>query len=855
MDRNPSRTAPDTGPVTLTNCDREPIHILGRTQRYGALLAVSSDWLVQHASENAADIIGPSFATPLGKPLSDLLPPAALRQIRNRLRMLESGSNATRIFDLVVQDRRFDVSIHQSGRHLILEFEPKRGERDGDALAQTYPLIQRIRDAASPDDMLREAARAVRALSGFDSVMVYRFQEDHSGVVVAESRRQTGQKYLGLHFPASDIPVQARALYTRSLLRLIADVSDEGVPIIPARSPEGTPLDLSLAVTRAVSPIHLEYLRNMGVAASMSVSIMKDGKLWGLFACHHQSPHYLEFEQRTAIELFAHLFSYELTRRQEGERNESQSRTQNLQRKLMNHLAEGDTLEASLLSVSDDLRAVIPHDGVVLVTQGRFHRSGDTPSEADLMTLEGLLNTTAASRVYSTDKLSQLMPHAEEFAKTCAGVLAIPISRTPRDYLLLCRREIPRNVAWAGEPAKGVQEGPNGDRLTPRKSFEAWRETVEGRCAPWSESDRHAADLLRSLLLEVFLRVSDAANAERARAHEHQELLIAELNHRVRNILNLMRSLLSQTRTQDMSTADFAKSLDGRIQSLARAHDQLTRKEWGPASLHEMLEHEFAAYLDDPDRARISGEDVMVSPDAYTTLALVLHEMVTNSVKYGGLSAKGGRAEVDLSLNAAGDLVIDWRERGGPAVQKPERRGFGTAIIERSIPYELGGEAKVSYIVTGVEARFLVPAEHISSTANVLPLRAIQGGAETAQAGLSGRAMVLEDTMIIAMDAADMLSDLGASEVDICAGIEEALERVATQDYEFALLDVNLGGKQSVPVAEALAAKGVPFALATGYGDVESVTKLYPPCKILQKPFSSASIMGALSSLGLMSRK
>ena len=740
--------------------------------------------------------------------------------------------------------------MHQSGRHLILEFEPQQGGSDRDALAETYPLLQKVRDARDLESVAREGARAVQALSGFDSVMVYQFQPDQSGKVIAESKIGAAPSYHGLRFPASDIPAQARALYKRNLLRLIADVDDPGSEIVPQRSPEGEPLDLSLAVTRAVSPIHIEYLRNMGVEASMSVSIMKDGELWGLFACHHRSSRYVPFEKRTAIELFAHLFSYELTRLQETTRTATESRIRDMQARLMRKLADGSDLPSSLLSVSETLNQTIPHDGLILVSNGEVTRTGATPSDAELKPLTRFLNTTASSTVFATDNLSKEHAPAEEYAGRCAGLLAIPISRTPRDYLLLCRREEARTVEWAGAPQKSVSHGPHGPRLNPRKSFEAWQEIVRGQSAPWTEEELRAGELLRGLLLEVFLRIADDTATERKRAQDRQELLIAELNHRVRNILNLMRGLISQSRREDTTLDRFAGSLDGRIQALARAHDQLTRKNWAPTSLTDLVKLEISAYAEEVSRVQITGEDVLLAPEAYSAMALVLHEMVTNSVKYGALSNGNGRVDIALSRGDAGGIDIHWRESGGPVVRPPERRGFGSAIIDRSIPYELNGEAEIDYRMTGVTARFSLPPRYLSEPENIVQLQHVDKSAPDAKPRLSGPALVVEDAMIIAMDAADILRDFGASDVRIAGNVRDGLREVEREQYQVAILDVNLGGEQSVKVADALAKAGVPLVLATGYGEQDDLRAIYPPCRIVQKPFSNDTIGAALVELG-----
>jgi light-regulated signal transduction histidine kinase (bacteriophytochrome) len=841
---------PGTAPVDLTNCDREPIHQLGRVQSYGTLLAVSQDWIVQHCSENAAGLLGLPEDSLLGRPLSDLIVSDGFERLRSNLRAAGQQDGTTRLFDVVLTARGqgFDVSMHYSGAHLIVELEPKTPRRGGDVMSEVYPHIRALPPEAGLADLAREAARGLRALSGFDSVMVYEFQPDQSGRVIAEDRADRGPRYMGQRFPASDIPAQARALYARALLRLIADTEDPGAAILPPQTVTGAPLDLSLSVTRAVSPIHIEYLRNMGVRASMSVSIMRDGELWGLFACHHDSPRYIDFERRTAIEMFAHLFAYELGRHLERQKAKAQADMAQLQSRLMAHMANGAALPETLLSVSDDLRAVIPHDGMVLFTDGHVHATGDAPTEEEFRALARVFDRSIGSGVFASEHLAEVHPPAADYAGRCAGVLAIPISRRPRDYIALCRREQVTTVDWAGDPAKPATLGPNGVRLTPRKSFEVWQETVRGRSAPWSPHARHAADLLRTVLLEIFLKITDAASEERRHAQQQQQLLISELNHRVRNILNLMRGLVAQTKSSARSLGEFTANLDGRIQSLARAHDQLTAERWEPASLKSLITCEFDAYAQPgARRLRIDGPDALIGPNAYTALALVLHEMTTNSVKYGALCDNSGSVRITLSEDRGGALEIRWVERGGPPVSPPRRRGFGTTIIETSIPHELKGDAQVDYHVTGLEARFRIPPAHVTAflPEDRQPAAAPQARAPRAPAALQGRGLVVEDSLIIALDAQSTLEAAGASEVTICASVSEALATIAAGPPDFALLDVNLGKEQSVPVAERLAELGIPFVVATGYGEAQEIIAAYPPCEIVQKPFSEHSLAEA----------
>ena len=843
------------GEVDLTNCDREPIHLLGQVQDYGCLLAVSPDWIVQHASVNVSDMLGLDADAIIGTPLDDSFPADATRLLRARLQGLSRDVEQARMFGVDVNGRRLDVSLHLSGRSIVIEFEPHASGGGTDELSRVQQLLGRVRSASTVEAATHEAARVLRALTGFDRVMVYRFEADGSGTVVSEATAPGVEGFRGLRFPASDVPKQARALYLRSLLRLIGDVNGPVHDIVPPASPEGVTLDLSLATTRAVSPIHLEYLRNMGVVSSMSVSILRDGALWGLFACHGLRPHRVGFERRTGIELFAQLFSYELARK-EGDAEKAQvAEARALHDALIGRVSRGDSLLDDVAGLADEIAGAIDFDGLAVFSDDRYATHGRAPTREEFLGLARYLNTAATSEVFATDALRSLYPDAAEFRHAPAGLLALPISRTPRDYIVLFRDEAARSVEWAGNPDKPVEVGPNGIRLTPRESFGAWTQAVTDRSAPWTDAERAAANALRITLLEVVLKLSDEANAERVRAAERQDLLIAELNHRVRNILGLIRGLVGRTGATATDVATWAAQLDGRIGALARAHDQLTTTAWTASSLRRLVEVEFAPYGD--GRLVFDGADARVVPAAYSTLALVIHELTTNSAKYGALSAPSGTVRLAASRDEAGALVVDWREEGGPVVQASDRRGFGSTIIERSIPYELGGTVEMRFRPTGVEGRFVIPARHVEEGEERPPAPARDAGGDGdamknpagSAAKLSGSILLVEDNMIIAMDTADTLEEAGLSPVHTTSSVEEALASIEREPPALALLDVNLGAETSLAVAKALAERGIRFALTTGYGDDGGVLATFPPAPVLRKPYTPDALVALVRSL------
>ncbi|WP_208352735.1 HWE histidine kinase domain-containing protein [Pseudaestuariivita rosea] len=839
--------------VDLTNCDREPIHLLGGVQGYGCLIATSSDFMVNHVSENVQDILQVSPDDAVGGRLMDLLPEKTVHDLRTKLQLLNVETSSSRLFgyDVLGDGKLFDVSVHMLDQTYVFEFEPKIDTESRDEMSLVQPLIARVRRANDIKAACDQAAMAVQVMSGFDRVMVYQFDEDGTGEVIAEKRKSSMVPFLGLRYPASDIPKQARALYMRSTLRLIADVDGAVSPITPPTNVQGIPMDLSLSVMRAVSPIHLEYLRNMGVAASMSVSIIKDGKLWGLFACHHEAPHHVDFERRTAIELFAQFFSYELVQKIDISSRVQSSETRQMHDNLMIQLSGGTNLINGFEMIADELRGLIANDGVAVYSDGRYASVGDAPDEVEFKKLARFLNTAPTGQVFATHRLAALYPEAADFSADIAGVLAVPISRTPRDYIVFFRREVAKSVKWAGDPNKPVEVGPNGTRLTPRKSFDAWSEMVRNTSTRWTDSEVQIGESLRVSLIEIVLKLTDNANETRQKAADKQELLIAELNHRVRNILNLIQGLVSQSRAGAQDVATYTKVLDGRVQALARAHDQLTRQEWSPSSLRQLIEVEVNAFLTNAkDRVSITGDAPMLRPDAFSTMALVIHEMVTNAAKYGALTDRSGRISIDLRIQDDGALQIEWREIGGPPVKAPSRQGFGTTIIEKTIPYELKGTVKTRYLMTGFEADIMIPSTAISDIQEIVAddSLSIVDNKESRSLNLSGDVLVVEDNMVIALDASDILKDNGADNVHMSSSVADALAVLKANTITFALLDVNLGDQTSLPVAQVLADRNIPFVLATGYGDTESITASYPPAIIAKKPFTAESLVKAMSS-------
>ncbi|WP_394729984.1 HWE histidine kinase domain-containing protein [Altererythrobacter sp. GH1-8] len=848
----------------LTDCDREPIHALNTIQPFGALLAVNLDWTLAYHSQNAAEVLGLAEIQSgrkqlqIGSSLDHVLRPLALERIKSCLFSLETADAVDRIFALeLVNDRLFDCAVHRADHVIVIEVEPHMGERQpASPLDLLGPLTSQLETTEDMQVICRMGAARLKQILGYDRVMVYRFRADGTGEVIAEEREPKLESFLGLRYPRTDIPEQARALYLRNRFRIIADVEAIPVAILPQGRFGSEPLDLSMSTLRAVSPIHIQYLKNMGVGASLSISIVYQGRLWGLFACHHGSAKPLPFATRTTAELFSQLFSIALDRSLLRQNEAVRMQGQRLHDRLMVRLAQGPSLVENLPMLDDLLKGTIAHDGLSVMVDGVYRARGFAPDREEFEALVPTLNGFPSGRILASEAIAQHISAAASFADRAAGALIIPMSRNPRDYLALWRRELPQKVVWGGNPNKAVSKDEKGATLTPRSSFAAWEQTVSNHSERWNENDLQIAERLRTTLLEIILKLTDDAERERRKSQEQQSLLIAELNHRVRNILNLIRSLVDQSRREALDKDQFVEIVSGRITALATAHENITRENWSPAPISKLIEAEAKAYLNGKrDRLRLSGEDVLVSPKAYTVLALVLHEMVTNSVKYGSLCDRSGELAIALSRSPDGDLIIDWQESGGPPVEEPTRRGFGSTIIERSIPFELQGEARLDFQREGLRAHFRIPVSHVETGSIPIPNESQSEAPEpnaveiVSSGSLPETILLVEDSMIIALDTAEILRDFGISHVATCSSVASALEAIENNLPDFAILDFNLGSETSERIISELRSLEVPFVLATGYGDISKQAAALGAVGALKKPYSQRDIARIIPGL------
>ncbi len=343
--------------------------------------------------------------------------------------------------------------------------------------------------------------------------------------------------------------------------------------------------------------------------------------------------------------------------------------------------------------------------------------------------------------------------------------------------------------------------------------------------------------------------------SERHAADDARNALVAELDHRVKNVLASVQSLAAQSARKTTSLDAFLKTFAGRLEAMASAHTLLTATRWRGAEIGNIAAAELGGLA--PGQARWSGPEILLNPRATNALTLALHELATNAVKFGALSAETGRVEVMWTRRAGGGFELTWTERGGPSVAAPTRRGFGWTLLERVTGRELGGEARMEFAPAGVRvtitadatalARIEAPPkpEAAAKAAEPETRDGASSGLVTADAVRGRRILIVEDAVLLALELEAGLTEAGAKVVGVAADVDEAL-RLAATPFDVAVLDANLNGVAVTPVAEALRKMGRPFIFATGYGDAAPAPEGFN-APVVRKPYNVAQIAAAVA--------
>ncbi len=701
------RAAPD-----LTECDREPIHIPGAIQPHG--LIVIADRKTHQIVAGAGDLETYLGADWLGASLDALLS----QDVTARLATTPAGPGGTiRAEGVTLAGQNFDVALHQSGEHILVELEPAAAVPllAGEMLAWMDTIAAGFERATNLQMLCERAATAFRTLTGYDRVMIYRFLDDDAGRVVGEDCDPALGSFMHHHFPATDIPRQARALYVRNRARVIPDINYTPAPI----RPEGyAGVDLSDVSLRSVSPIHLHYLRNMQVGASASISIVKDGVLWGLIACHHNEPKAMPLDIRLAGVALAGGLARQIRAKEEAESYRERLSLRAAEDSLIPALKP--PLTRAVATRHDDIQRMLDGDGIAVIHAGGIDRYGHTPEPDDIAAIGRWLGDRNTTDAFMTHSLSRVLPEAHTYPDRASGILALPVPEE-QAMVLWFRVEQVEEIEWAGNPHKGVANDPSAV-LTPRTSFESWSETVRGRSRRWTLEQVEAAHRLRRALRDAnddrerrrLYSELERAIAEKDAALEQKDVLMKEVDHRVQNSLQLVSAFLSlQAREAGPGpVADQLIEARSRLSAVALVHRRLYRDD-------QIETIDLARYLDEliGDLKSSLGEEwggkmsvdltpMLIPTDRAVSIGLIASELVINATKY---AYPGSTGPIDIALeqhrNRLRLIVADQ----GVGVAG-DRTGFGSRMMS-AVMTRLGGELSHANNHPGLRAIVTAPIE------------------------------------------------------------------------------------------------------------------------------------------------
>lgn len=849
-------------PYDLQNCADEPIHLPESVQPYGYLLAVDpASGRITRFSANLGQLFNAPVApgSSLGEWVSDwqnLAP--RLQQTYERLR--QEGRRST--FELRLDSAKLapgqQGSTHEcvayaSGAWLVLELESTAAWRP-EAIAQTRQvylqtaLPEDLATIGSLREMAAQIAARVRAISGYDRVMVYQLDADNNGEVIGEARRDDLEPFHGLHFPAADIPAQARRLYEINWIRMIFDIDAKPVALLPAAGETGAdPLDLSLSLVRSVSPIHLRYLRNMGVQATMSISLLKGGRLWGLIACHHYSPRYLPQGLRLDCELLGQLYSWQLNTKEAELASKARIDRVDLVDRLVESLALDERFSKSLKHNGAPLLRLMNANGFVLNLGETQHTVGEVPEAHQVNALVDTMTGSGSGELACSHKLHQEFPQFAELERF-AGAMVVPINLRHRYYAVWFRPQLVYTIDWAGR--ESVVDKSKLDtaeeRLRPRGSFELWSQTVEGESQPWRDDDIAVAQRFNRLL--VMYLVENKVSAEQSllkmrELDQAKDQFLASISHELRSPLN---AILGWAELALYSRNDSSKAYEALevIQRSAKTQAvlindllDLSRIVSGTLklSVHTVNIGQLVYETCEIFHAALQAKDIRLTIAAGGELSNVLGDpvrlkqiltnLISNSLKFtpkgGSITVGGRRVESNFVLTVE-DTGKGIAEQELPRIferfYQPERAhgkqglGLGLAIVKNLVELH-GGEISVSSEV-GRGTRFEVsfPIAPLKHEVGDLPQPSTGSGAGASDQRLQGlRILIAEDEPDANRFICLFLTRHGASVTSVTSGLEawHELERTGS-GYDLLLSDIGMPELDGYQLIRQIRASGEP---------------------------------------------
>ncbi len=621
------QATPAFGEADLSNCEREEIHLAGSIQPHGALLVVSEpDHRVIQASANAAEFL--NLKQVLGMPLSELDGDLLFRILPHLDPTAEGMPIAVRC-NIGKPGLAFDGLLHRPPEGgLVIELE--RAGPSIEPSGQIASALDKIRTATSLRALCDETATLLQARTGYDRVMVYRFDDEGHGEVYSERRRPELEAFLGNRYPATDIPQMARRLYERTRVRVLVDVNYEPVPLQPRLSPlTGQDLDMSLCFLRSMSPIHLQYLKNMGVGATLVISLVVGGKLWGLIACHHYEPRFIHFELRAVCELLAEAISTRIVALESFAQNQSELFVHRLEQRLIEAISREGDWRAAIFDSSQSILQPLGASGSALIYEGQVRTAGEVPGTQEIRDIGAWLDRVPRAPVISTASFTIDVPEFANLVGIASGVVAIPISNNPGEYLVWFRPERVRTVTWGGDPLKPFVIGTDPSDLSPRRSFAQWHQLVEGTSEPWTAADLAAARLIGQSVADIVLQfravrtliAQDQLEQFSGQVRVSQQpVVIADIDGKILLMNDAFRQMLPKGQAPCHRLDDLADAFHHSYQFLGHIGDLLSSKRAWRGEL--VLRGEGAG-----TPLMVRADPVMPSPDRVLGFVLIFADI------------------------------------------------------------------------------------------------------------------------------------------------------------------------------------------------------------------------------------
>lgn len=730
----------------LANCADEPIRFPGAIQPHGVLLTLSEPGLeIIQVSANVGTLFGQAPEALLGQPLHSLIGAEHAQAVR-----VMAQTNT--FFDMpplhvTLNGKDFEGLLHRHQNVLVLEFEPRlkdfRPRAVNGRTSNLGKMLQRLQAAKTLQALYEISVNEIQAMTGYDRVLIYRFEDEGHGQVIAEASAPSMELFNGLFFPASDIPEQARELYRTNWLRIIPNAAYEPVPLVPTLRPDtGQPLDLSFSTLRSVSPIHCQYMQNMGVLSSMSISLMSGDKLWGLISCGNREPLLVPNDLRIACQTIGQVLSLQISAmealdlsRQRDEKLEALARLDR-------------TMKASQVSVFDGLAQqpqwlmdLTLSGGVAIIEDKQLHRYGNCPEPAQIRALHKWLQQSAEP-VFSSHNLVAVYPPAAAFQQVASGVLAMSLPKPVDNGVLWFRPEVKESIQWSGDPKKplDMESSDAGLRLRPRTSFEIWKVEMAGISTKWSHGDLFAANDLRRSALENDLARQVLREQQAVRAREE---LVAVVSHDLRNpmtVISMLCGMLQKAFSSDgphtsrriSSAIDTMQQAAGRMNVLLEDLLDTSKIDAGryvvkPVALDVSQMFEEACSLLAPlasekgiDLSFNAEPGLQINADP-ERLFQVLSNLIGNAIKFTprqgniGISAMSNGGEIVFSVRDTGEGIAPeqlphvfdryWTQ----TENNPTGNGLGLYITQGIIHAHGGKIVAESEVGRGSEFRFTVP--------------------------------------------------------------------------------------------------------------------------------------------------